>query len=146
MGRIRNSARFLIRWIPWVATGAAAAYSRLPDNSQHDIKEVAKEPSVWGESIEKAWDSSKITADHFRNTSAILAKIFVGRSVRRKPRSDFPLSLICTARFCIATSRFPLASSTWPVAARLVRLGAYGANWSPSTTRSSSVRSRTARR
>lgn len=86
MGRIRNSARFLIRWIPWVATGASAAYSRLPDSSQHDIKEVAKEPSVWGESIEKAWDSSKITAEHFRLTSAILAKIFVGRRVSRSER------------------------------------------------------------
>lgn len=67
-------------------TGTAAAYRRLPDKSQNEIKEVAKEPGKWGESIEKAWDSSKIGAEHFKQTSAILSSILIGRRVSRKER------------------------------------------------------------
>ena len=62
-----------------MATGTAAAYRKLPDKSQNEIKEVAKEPSKWGESIEKAWDTSKIGAEHFKQTSATLSSILVGR-------------------------------------------------------------------
>jgi len=69
-----------------VATGTAAAYRKLPDNSQNEIKEVAKEPSKWGESIEKAWDTSKIGAEHFKKTSATLSSILIGRRVSRKDR------------------------------------------------------------
>jgi len=86
MGRIRNYAGFMVRWLPWVATGTAAAYRRLPDKSQNEIKEVAKEPSKWGESIEKAWDTSKIGAEHFKQTSATLSSILIGRRVSRKER------------------------------------------------------------
>jgi len=75
-----------VRWLPWVATGTAAAYRRLPDKSQHEIKKVAKEPSKWGESIEKAWDTSKIGAEHFKQTSATLSSILIGRRVSRKDR------------------------------------------------------------
>ncbi len=75
-----------MRWLPWVATGTAAAYRRLPDKSQHEIKKVAKEPSKWGESIEKAWDTSKIGAEHFKQTSATLSSILIGRRVSRKDR------------------------------------------------------------
>ena len=75
-----------MRWLPWVATGTAAAFRRLPDKSQHEIKEVAKEPSKWGESIEKAWDTSKIGAEHFKQTSATLSSILIGRRVSRKDR------------------------------------------------------------
>lgn len=86
MGRVRNSFRLLVRWIPWVATGSAAAYRRLPDKSQDDIKEVVKEPGKWGDSIAMAWDSSKIGADHFKQTSGTLANILIGRRVSRSER------------------------------------------------------------
>jgi len=69
-----------------VATGTAAAYRNLPDKSQNEIKEVAKEPVKWGESIEKAWDTSKIGAEHFKQTSATLSRILLGRRVSRKDR------------------------------------------------------------
>ena len=86
MSRFRKSLGFIVRWLPWVATGTAAAYRRLPDKSQHEIKKVAKEPSKWGESIEKAWDTSKIGAEHFKQTSATLSSILIGRRVSRKDR------------------------------------------------------------
>ena len=44
MGRLRKFAGFVVRWLPWMATGTAAAYRKLPDKSQNEIKEVAKEP------------------------------------------------------------------------------------------------------
>ena len=69
-----------------MATGTAAAYRKLPDKSQNEIKEVAKEPGKWGESIEKAWDTSKIGAEHFKQTSATLSRILLGRRVSRKDR------------------------------------------------------------
>jgi hypothetical protein len=78
----------MVRWLPWVATGAAAAYRRLPDNSQEDIKEVAKEPGKWGQAIEKAWDSSKIGAEHFKDTAGTLANILIGRKVSKKKKID----------------------------------------------------------
>jgi len=77
MSRLRKFAGFMVRWLPWMATGTAAAYRRLPDKSQNEIKEVAKEPSKWGESIEKAWDTSKIGAEHFKRTSATLSSILI---------------------------------------------------------------------
>ena len=86
MGRFRKFAGFVVRWLPWVATGTAAAYRKLPDKSQNEIKEVAKEPGKWGESIEKAWDTSKIGAEHFKHTSATLSRILLGRRVSRKDR------------------------------------------------------------
>jgi len=76
----------MVRWLPGRATGTAAAYRRLPDKSQNEIKEVAKEPSKWGESIEKAWDTSKIGAEHFKRTSATLSSILIGRRVSRTER------------------------------------------------------------
>ncbi len=75
-----------MRWLPWVATGTAAVYRSLPDKSQNEIKEVAKEPSKWGDSIEKAWDTSKIGAEHFKQTSTTLSSILIGRRVSRKDR------------------------------------------------------------
>ncbi len=69
-----------------MATGTAAAYRSLPDKSQNEIKEVAKEPGKWGDSIEKAWDTSKIGAEHFKQTSATLSRILIGRRVSRKDR------------------------------------------------------------
>jgi hypothetical protein len=86
MGRASNSVRYMLRWIPWVATGAATAYRKLPPNSQSDIREVAKEPGKWGKAIEKTWDSSKIGAEHFRETSGTLAQILIGRKVSKKAR------------------------------------------------------------
>ena len=67
-------------------TGTAGVYRRLPDKSQNEIKEVAKEPSKWGDSIEKAWDTSKIGAEHFKQTSTTLSSILIGRRVSRKDR------------------------------------------------------------
>ena len=86
MGRFRKFAGFVMRWLPWMATGTAAAYRKLPDKSQNEIKEVAKAPGKWGESIEKAWDTSKIGAEHFKQTSATLSRILLGRRVSRKDR------------------------------------------------------------
>tara|TARA_B110000014_G_scaffold261758_1_gene254135 strand:- start:10835 stop:11320 length:486 start_codon:yes stop_codon:yes gene_type:complete len=86
MGRIRNYAGFLARWLPWIATGTATAFRSLPDKSQNEIKEVAKEPSKWGESVENAWDTSKIGAEHFKRTSATLSSILIGRRVSRNER------------------------------------------------------------
>ena len=75
MGRISNAVRFTFRWVPWVITGASLAYRRLPDKSQAEIKDVAKEPDKWGEGLEKAWDASRIGAEHFQRTSGILANL-----------------------------------------------------------------------
>ena len=86
MGRIRRFAGFLVRWLPWMATGTAVAFRRLPDKSQNEIKEIAKEPSKWRDSIEKAWDTSKITSEHFQRTSVTLSNILIGRRVSRKER------------------------------------------------------------
>jgi len=86
MGRIRNFTGFLARWLPWVTTGTAAAYRRLPDKSQNEIKDIAKEPSKWRDAIERAWDTSKISAEHFKHTSATLSSILIGRRVSRKER------------------------------------------------------------
>tara|TARA_Y100001960_G_scaffold84876_1_gene90716 strand:+ start:3271 stop:3756 length:486 start_codon:yes stop_codon:yes gene_type:complete len=92
MGRVRKLILFLVRWIPWVATGAAASYRMLPDKSQDEIKEVAQDPGKWGESIENAWDTSKIGAEHFKRTSGTLANIMIGRKVssleRKQARED----------------------------------------------------------
>ena len=86
MGRVRNLLRFSTRWIPWIASGAAATYRRLPENSQNEIKAVAKEPRKWSKSLESAWDSSKIGAEHFKITSGILANILIGRRVSKKEK------------------------------------------------------------
>lgn len=86
MGRIRRFAGFLVRWLPWMATGTAVAFRRLPDKSQNEIKEIAKEPSKWRDSIEKAWDTSRITSEHFQRTSVTLSNILIGRRVSRKER------------------------------------------------------------
>ena len=86
MGRISNAVRFTFRWVPWGITGASLAYRRLPDKSQTEIKEVAKEPHKWGEGLEKAWDASRIGAEHFQRTSGTLANILIGRRVSRKER------------------------------------------------------------
>ena len=69
-----------------MVTGTASRYRRLPEVSKEEIKIVAKEPRKWGESIERAWDSTKIGADHFKETSGILANILIGRRVSRKDR------------------------------------------------------------
>ena len=86
MGRVRNLLRFSTRWIPWIASGAAATYRRLPENSQNEIQAVAKEPRKWSKSLESAWDSSKIGAEHFKITSGILANILIGRRVSKKEK------------------------------------------------------------
>ncbi len=86
MGRLGNGLRFLGRWLPWMATGAAAAFRKLPDDSQAEIKEVAKEPRKWGESIERAWDTSKIGAEHFKDTAGILATLLLGRRIDKDER------------------------------------------------------------
>ena len=86
MGGVRNLLRFSTRWILWIATGAAANYKRLPENSQNAIKEIAKEPGKWGKSLESAWDSSKIGAEHFKITSGILANILIGRRISKKEK------------------------------------------------------------
>ena len=86
LGRVSNAVRFTFRWVPWVVTGASLAYRRLPDKSQTEIREVAKEPRKWGEGLEKAWDASRIGAEHFQKTSGTLANILIGRRVSRKER------------------------------------------------------------
>jgi len=69
-----------------MATGASSAFRKLPEDSQAEIKEVAKEPAKWGESIEGAWDTSKIGAEHFRDTAGILATILLGRRINKEER------------------------------------------------------------
>ena len=71
-----------------MASGAAVAFRRLPESSQADIKEVAKEPGKWGQAIEKAWDSSKIGSEHFKETSGTLARILIGRKVSKREKVD----------------------------------------------------------
>ena len=71
-----------------MAAGAAVAFRRLPESSQADIKEVAKEPGKWGQAIEKAWDSSKIGSEHFKETSGTLARILIGRKVSKREKVD----------------------------------------------------------
>ena len=55
---------------------------------QNEIYEIAKNPSKWGNSIEKAWDISKISAEHFKNTSETLANIVIGRKISKKRRKE----------------------------------------------------------
>jgi len=86
MGRIGNSFRFVARWLPWISSGASSAFRKLPENSKSDIKDIAKDPDRWQKSIEKAWDSSKIGADQFKETSRILSDILIGRKVSKKDR------------------------------------------------------------
>ncbi|HJL55417.1 MAG: hypothetical protein QGF28_00565 [Candidatus Thalassarchaeaceae archaeon] len=86
MGRLRNGLRFLGRWLPWIATGAAATFRKLPEQSQTEIREVAKEPGKWGQSIEKAWDTSRIGADNFKETAGILANLLLGRRIDKEER------------------------------------------------------------
>ena len=86
MGRIANSVKFLFRWLPWVVTGTSSTYRSLSEESKEEIKVVVKEPRKWGESIESTWDSTKIGAEHFKETSGILANILIGRRVSRKER------------------------------------------------------------
>lgn len=71
-----------------MASGAAVAFRRLPESSQADIKEVAKEPGKCGQAIEKAWDSSKIGSEHFKETSGTLARILIGRKVSKREKVD----------------------------------------------------------
>ena len=65
LGRVSNAFRFTFRWVHR-SSRASLAYRRLPDKSQNEIREVAKEPRKWGEGLEKAWDASRIGADHFK--------------------------------------------------------------------------------
>ena len=58
------------------------------EKSQNEIYEIAKNPSKWGNSIEKAWDISKITAEHFKNTSETLANIVIGKKISKKRRKE----------------------------------------------------------
>ncbi len=86
MGRIANSCRLVVRWFPWIFSGAASTFRKLPENSKDDIKDVAKNPDRWRKSIERAWDSSKIGADQFKETSRILSNILIGRNISKKER------------------------------------------------------------
>ncbi len=73
--------------------GAAAVIRRLPDKSRKEITEVAKNPRDWGAGIEKAWDTTKIGAEEFGETSAILAQIVLGRKVSRADKKKAKNSL-----------------------------------------------------
>ena len=108
MGRVSNAVRFTFRWVPWVITGASLAYRRLPDKSQNEIREVAKEPRKWGEGLEKAWDASRIGADHFQKTSGTLANILIGRRVSRKERIQARDDLAALRVFMIPGSQILL--------------------------------------
>tara|TARA_B100001142_G_scaffold152206_1_gene152796 strand:- start:1223 stop:1720 length:498 start_codon:yes stop_codon:yes gene_type:complete len=80
---IKNS----LRLIPWVFSASYFTYRRLPEKSQNELYDIAKNPNKWKKSIETAWDISKITAEHFKDTSETLANIAIGRKisiVRRK--------------------------------------------------------------
>ncbi|HIL50233.1 MAG TPA: hypothetical protein EYG23_04215, partial [Candidatus Poseidoniales archaeon] len=74
MGRISTFFKSIFRWIPLLLGGAAAVIRRLPEKSRKEITEVAKNPRDWGAGIEKAWDTTKIGAEEFGETSAILAQ------------------------------------------------------------------------
>mgnify|MGYP006080336055 CR=1 FL=1 len=86
MGRIVNSLKFSLRLIPLLISGTYTTYRKLPDKSKKELFDVAKNPNDWGNSIEKAWDVSKITADNFKDTSFTLASIVLGRRISKERR------------------------------------------------------------
>ena len=88
MRRFVNWFRNSFRMIPWIFSATYITYRRLPEKSQNEIYEIAKNPSKWGNSIEKAWDISKISAEHFKNTSETLANIVIGRKISKKRRKE----------------------------------------------------------
>jgi hypothetical protein len=93
MGRISTFFKSIFRWIPLLLGGAAAVIRRLPEKSRKEITEVAKNPRDWGAGIEKAWDTTKIGAEEFGETSAILAQIVLGRKVSRADKKKAKNSL-----------------------------------------------------
>ena len=88
MRRFVNWFRNYFRMISWIFSATYITYRRLPEKSQNEIYEIAKNPSKWGNSIEKAWDISKISAEHFKNTSETLANIVIGRKISKKRRKE----------------------------------------------------------
>ena len=88
MRRFVNWFRNSFRMIAWIFSTTSITYRRLPEKSQNEIYEIAKNPSKWGNSIEKAWDISKISAEHFKNTSETLANIAIGRKISKKRRKE----------------------------------------------------------
>ncbi|RZD52602.1 MAG: hypothetical protein CXT64_04360 [Methanobacteriota archaeon] len=87
MGRISTFFKSIFRWIPLLLGGAAAVIRRLPEKSRKEIT------GDWGAGIEKAWDTTKIGAEEFGETSAILAQIVLGRKVSRANKKKAKNSL-----------------------------------------------------
>jgi hypothetical protein len=81
MGRLFNSIKYFFRLIPMIISGSYITYKTLPEKSKQDLLEVANNPQGWGLSIEKAWDISKISAEHFKDTSMTLANLLIGRKI-----------------------------------------------------------------
>ncbi len=69
-----------------MATGTATAFRKLPEYSQTEIREVAKEPRKWAQAIENSWDTSKIGAGNFKETSETLSNLLLGRRVSKGER------------------------------------------------------------
>jgi len=88
MVKLVNFFTNYIRKLSWLLSSTYFTYRRLPENSQNELYEIAKNPNTWKESIEKTWDISKISAEHFKNTSETLANIAIGRKISKQRRKE----------------------------------------------------------
>lgn len=86
MGRLFNFIKYFFRLIPMIISGSYITYKTLPEKSKQDLLEVANNPQGWGLSIEKAWDISKISAEHFKDTSMTLANLLIGRKISKNDK------------------------------------------------------------
>ena len=59
-----------------------------------ELYDIAKNPNKWKKSIETAWDISKITAEHFKDTSETLANIAIGRKISKIRRMKEQSSVV----------------------------------------------------
>ena len=88
MRRIVNWFKNSFRVLTWIFSTTYITYRRLPKKSQNELYEIAKNPNKWRNSIEKAWDISKISAEHFKDTSGTLANIAIGRKISKNSRKE----------------------------------------------------------
>jgi hypothetical protein len=91
--------KYSLRLISMVISGTYFTYRSLPEQSKNELLEVANNPDGWGKSIEIALDISKISAEHFKETSSTLANLLIGRKISKsdklKAREDLAtLSII----------------------------------------------------
>ncbi len=86
MSRLLNNIKYFLRLIPMIISGTYFSFRLLPEKTKDELVDITMNPKLWGESIEKAWDVSIISADHFKDTSLTLANLSIGRKVSKKDK------------------------------------------------------------